>query len=147
MRGRPGPGRPRIDQQETCMSMRTLSRHGDDGAVAVLYAIVFAVVLVPLMSLGTAALVRSTTTGELQRAADAGSLAGAATIPFGDLAFAQQFLAATASGATHQPLRDLGLSFPGDDPLTVACDKVALPDAKDNHNVGHTFAGSPTCDA
>jgi hypothetical protein len=121
----------------------------DDGAVAVLYAIVFAVVLVPMLGIGTTALVRATTTGELQRAADAGSLAGAASIPTADVNFARSFLAATAGGPTDQTLRNLGLDYPGHDPLTVACDDVAVPNATDQHNVAVAgkFAGAPTCQA
>ena len=119
----------------------------DEGAVAVLYAIVLALVLVPLMAVGTAALVRSTTTGELQRAADAGSLAGSAAIPFGDPSFAARFLAATAGGPTAATLASLGLTHPGPDPLTIACDDIALPSASDSHNVARSFAGPPTCEA
>jgi hypothetical protein len=120
----------------------------DEGAVAVLYAIVLVFALVPALVVGTTALVRSTTTGELQRAADAGSLAGAAAIPFGDVNFAREFVAATAGGAsTGQTLRDLGLDYPGDDPLSVACDDVALPNATDAHNVSHSYADAPTCEA
>src|SRR3954447_6963208 len=106
--------------------------HGnDDGAVAVLYAIVLMLVLVPSLALGTTTLVRSTTTGELQRAADAGSLAGAASIPFADVNFARTFAAATAGGPTGATLRAMGLDYPGHDPLTVACADIAVPDATD----------------
>src|SRR3954452_16274806 len=122
--------------------------HGNDsGAVAVLYAIVLMVVLVPSLALGTTTLVRSTTTGELQRAADAGSLAGAAAIPFGDVNFARNFVAATAGGPTGQTLRGLGLDYPGDDPRTVACADVAVPDATDAHNLSDDYASPPTCEA
>ena len=129
------------------MSLPSLARR-DDGAVAVLYAFVLAVVLVPLLGVTTTTLVRSTTTGELQRAADAGSLAGAASIPFGDVNFAHQFIAATAGGSTSQTLRNLGLDYPGDDPLKVACDDVAVPNATDKSNVAQAYkAGTPKCEA
>ena len=121
------------------------ARH-DDGAVAVLYAIVLAGVLVPLFALGTTALVRSTTNGELQRAGDAGALAGAAAIPFGDVNFARNFLAATAGGQrTDRRLRDLGLAYDGEDPLDVACNEVALPNANDSHGLGSRYATAVSC--
>jgi hypothetical protein len=120
----------------------------DDGAVAVLYAIVLAGVIMPVFALGTTALVRSTTNGELQRAADAGALAGAAAIPFGDINFARNFLAATAGGQrTDRRLRDLGLSYDGEDPLDVACTDVALPNANDAHGLGSRFAAATSCHA
>ena len=119
----------------------------DDGAVAVLYAIVLVFVLVPSIVVGTTTLVRSTTTGELQRAADAGSLAAAAAIPFGDVNFARNFVAATAGGSSGQTLRDLGLDYPGDDPKTIACDDVAVPNATDSSNLSDDYATAPTCEA
>jgi hypothetical protein len=86
----------------------------DDGAVAVIYAIVLLGVLMPVFALSTTALVRSTTNGELQRAADAGALAGAAAIPFGDVNFARNFLTATSGGRlSDRRLRDLGLAYDG----------------------------------
>lgn len=117
----------------------------DDGAVAVLYAIVLAGVLAPVFALSTTALVRSTTNGELQRAGDAGALAGAAAIPFGDVNFARNFLAATAGGPTDRRLRDLGLSYDGEDPLDVACNDVALPNANDSHGLGSRYATAVSC--
>ena len=117
----------------------------DDGAVAVVYAIVLAGVLAPIFALGTTALVRSTTNGELQRAGDAGALAGAAAIPFGDVNFARNFLAATAGGRTDRRLRDLGLSYDGVDPLDVACRDVALPNANDSHGLGSRYATAVSC--
>lgn len=113
------------------MLHRIVRARRDDGAVAVLYAIVLAGVIVPLFAVSTTALVRSTTSGDLQRAADAGALAGAAAIPFGDVNFARNFLDKTSYGATDQPLTELGLDYTGDDPLVVACDRVAKPNAND----------------
>lgn len=118
----------------------------DDGAVAVLYAIVLAFVIMPIFALSTTALVRSTTNGELQRAGDAGALAGAAAIPFGDVNFARNFLAATAGvDGTDRRLRDLGLSYSGQDPLDIACNGVALPNANDSHGLGSRFATAVSC--
>ena len=119
----------------------------DDGAVAVLYAIVLVAIILPLFAVGTTALVRSTTNGELQRAADAGALAGAAAIPFGDVNFARNFLSATAGGWTDRRLRDLGLDYTADDPLDVACTQVAMANAGDPHEIGHRFATSTSCHA
>ncbi|MBV9291882.1 MAG: hypothetical protein JO222_05475, partial [Frankiales bacterium] len=119
----------------------------DEGAIVVLYAIVFAFVLAPLLAIGTTTLVRSSTSGELQRAADAGALAGASEIPFGDVAFARAFIDATSNGSTDRALTDLGLSYTGEDPLRVACQDVALPDATGKSTTGHIFATAPTCHA
>lgn len=118
----------------------------DDGAVAVLYAIVLAGVIMPVFALGTTTLVRSTTNGELQRASDAGALAGAAAIPFGDVNFARNFIAATAGGQrTDRRLRDLGLAYDGEDPLDIACSEVALPNANDGHGLGSRYATAVSC--
>jgi hypothetical protein len=120
----------------------------DDGAVAVIYAIVLLGVLMPVFALSTTALVRSTTNGELQRAADAGALAGAAAIPFGDVNFARNFLDATAGGqGTERRLRDLGLSYDAEDPLDIACNDVALPNANDGHGLGSRYATAVGCSA
>jgi len=119
----------------------------DEGAIALIYAIVLSFVLMPLLAVGTTTLVRSTTVGELQRAADAGALAGAATIPFGDVNFARNFIDATTPGPTDRPLRALGLAYDGEDPLDVACQDIALPQAADTENVGHDYADPPTCAA
>lgn len=120
----------------------------DDGAVAVIYAIVLLGVLMPVFALSTTALVRSTTNGELQRAADAGALAGAAAIPFGDVNFARNFLTATSGGRlSDRRLRDLGLAYDGEDPLDVACNDVALPNANDSHGLGSRYATAVNCSA
>lgn len=100
----------------------------------------------PVFALSTTALVRSTTNGELQRAADAGALAGAAAIPFGDVNFARNFLTATSGGRlSDRRLRDLGLVYDGQDPLDIACDGVALPNATDSHGLGSRYAKSVSC--
>lgn len=112
------------------MLHRIVRARRDDGAVAVLYAIVLAGIILPVFAVGSTALVRSTTNGELQRAADAGALAGASAIPFGDVNFADNYLAATIGGGTDRRLRDLGLSYTAEDPLDVAC-AVAMANASD----------------
>lgn len=129
--------------------LRYLVRSRDDnGAVAVLYAIVLVGIILPIFAVATTALVRTTTNGELQRAADAGALAGAAAIPFGDVNFARNFLTATAGGRlSDRRLRDLGLAFDGEDPLDVACDDVAMPNATDAHGLGSRFGSTPSCRA
>jgi hypothetical protein len=120
---------------------------GDDGAIAVVYGIVFAAVMVPLMALGTTTYVRSTTAGELQRAADSGALAGAATIPVGNLNYALDYLDATSGGATTFPISHVGIDYTVPEPLQVACDR-AVASASDPANVATTYAlryGSPSC--
>jgi len=92
--------------------------------------------------------VRSTTNGELQRAADAGALAGAAAIPFGDVNFARNFLVATSGGhISDRRLRNLGLSYDGEDPLDVACNDIAMPNATDSHSLGSRYASAVSCSA
>lgn len=113
--------------------------HEDDGAVAVLFGVLFAFVLLPLLVLGTTTYVRSTTAAELQRASDSGALAGAATIPFGNAHFALDYIDATSGGATTDTLDLLGLDYPYPDPLQVACDQ-ARHSASDPHNVGYVYA-------
>lgn len=129
--------------------MRMTSRStGDSGTVAVLYAIVFGIVIVPLIALGTSTYVRTTTDGELERAADSGALAAAAAIPFGNLQFATDYVNATSGGATTQTLADLGLTYPLPDPLQVACDQASRS-ATDTRNVAATYAlpnGGVQCD-
>jgi len=129
--------------------LRRLDRaRRDDGAVAVLYAVVLVFVILPLFAVTTTALVRSTTSGELQRAADAGALAGASEIPFGDVNFARAFLDATAGGQrTDRRLRDLGLDYAGEDPRDVACSEVAMPDASSADGIGSKYAASTNCEA
>lgn len=125
------------------MSLRTRLNQ-DTGAIAVIYTIVFAFVLAPMLALGSTTLIRSTTAGELRRAADAGALAGAAAIPLGDVNFARNFLAATAGGDTDRSLRQMGLAYVGQDPLDVACAGFAMPNATDSHNVAsHSGGKSP----
>jgi len=130
------------------MSIRK-TLHEDSGAIAVLYSIVFAFVVVPMLVVGTTTYVRSATTGELQRASDSGALAGAAMIPFGDSSFVLNYIDATSGGATTDTLSQLGLNYPSEDPRIAACDQ-AQRSANDSHNVGATYAvknGPVTCDS
>ena len=131
------------------MSLRA-RMHEDDGAIAVLYGIVFTFVVVPLLVLGTTTYVRASTTGELQRASDSGALAAAAAIPFGDTHFVIDYLNATSNGATTDTLSRLGLDYSLPDPLQIACDQ-AQRSATDSHNVGAFYAlkknGPATCNA
>ena len=120
------------------MSIRK-AMHEDNGAVAVLYSIVLAFLVVPMLVVGTTTYVRSTTTGELQRASDSGALAGAAMIPFGNTNFVLNYINATSGGATTETLNQLGLNYPSQDPLVAACDQ-AQRSATDPSNVGATYA-------
>ncbi|HET6908681.1 MAG TPA: hypothetical protein VFH54_05020 [Mycobacteriales bacterium] len=127
------------------MKMQTRLRE-DSGAIAVVYAVVFVFVVVPLLVVGTTTYVRSSTTGELQRASDSGALAGAATIPFGNASFVLDYIDATSDGATTDTLNQLGLDYSSPDPLQVACDQ-AVRSATDPHNVAATYATAPSCQA
>src|SRR3954468_24219356 len=119
----------------------------DDGAVAVLVSLVLLFVVFPLLGLGYATYVRGATAGELSRAADSGSLAGAASIPLGDLTFAT-----TAAGG------GAGVPLPAGapDPLALACAQ-ARSAARTDDGFAHDFtvpkpgrahlSSSFTCDA
>lgn len=125
--------------------MRTRARLDEDrGAIAVLYGVLFTFVIAPLLVVSSTSLVRSTTTGELQRAADSGALAGAASMPFGNVQFAINYINATSGGAASVSLSQLGLSYPFTDPLQVACNQTTAS-TSDSHNVGKSFASSFTC--
>src|SRR4051812_46728483 len=119
---------------------------GDDGAVAVVVALVLAFVMMPLTALGTGAYVRSTSVSELQRSADSGSLAAAASVPLGDINFAVNFLDAATDGATTQTLQQLGLHYDHVDPLDIAC-QVAHDNATAPTAVSAAYADDPTCSA
>ena len=130
------------------MSIRR-AMHEDNGAVAVLYSIVLAFLVVPMLVVGTTTYVRSTTTGELQRASDSGALAGAAMIPFGNTNFVLSYIDATSGGATTATLNQLGLNYPSEDPRIAACDQ-AQQSATNRDNVGFTYAvknGPVTCES
>ncbi len=109
-------------------------RQSDDGAIAVLWAIVLAVLAAPLAGLVLASYVRTATVAELQRAADQGALAGAAVVPLGDLNFAKAYLDATSGGATSGAGTPLaGYLPPGPaNPLAVACAQARIALAADD---------------
>src|SRR5205823_3534205 len=90
------------------------------GAIAVLAAVVVVTLLLPLAALAVTAHVREGAAAELQRAAEAGALAGASSIPLGDLSMVNAYVAG------------LGLSFPPtSDPLVIACDQARKAIAAD----------------
>lgn len=99
---------------------RTRAAGDDRGAVAVLACIVVVMLLLPAVALAVTAHVREGAAAELQRAAEAGALAGAASIPLGDLSMVNAYAAG------------LGLSFPpASDPLVIACDQARRAMAAD----------------
>jgi hypothetical protein len=137
-----------LSQEEEIPVRRRSAPRRDDGAIAVIVAIVLAFALMPAIALGTGTYVRSTTSAELNRASDTGALAGAAEIPLGNLTFAGDYLnQITGSQLPGTTLQQLGISDPAiPDPLQDAC-KAALRDAQNSSNLGHAYAGTPTCSA
>lgn len=81
---------------------------GDDGAVAVLVALVVVGVLLPVSALGLNTYVRNTTLAELQRSADSAALAGAASIPLSDPQYVRTLLALP----TLEPVPDIPVDAP-----------------------------------
>jgi hypothetical protein len=119
-------------------------RHGrhEDGAVAVIVALVLAFAMIPALALGTGSYVRSVTSTEQQRATDSGALAGASEIPLGDLNFAEKYIATIPAGGTiSTTLENLGIQNTAGlpDPLQDAC-AVALRDARQNENLASSYA-------
>jgi hypothetical protein len=96
---------------------------GDGGAVAILVSLVLLFAVFPLLALGYTTYVRGATGAELSRSADSGSLAGAASIPLGDLSFA----VASANAATGVPL-----PAGAPDPLALACEQASAAAAADD---------------
>ena len=123
----------------------------DDGAVAVVWAIVLSLLVAPLTGLALTTYVRTGVSAELQRAADAGALAGAASIPLGDLNYLAAYLAATNLGPTTAVGTTLATYLPpgAANPLTVACAHAVQSLAVDNGFSGKWAAphGAPTCSA
>jgi hypothetical protein len=114
----------------------------DEGAVAVVVALVLAFAMIPAMALGTGTYVRSVTATELQRAADSGALAGASEIPLGDLNFVEKYISTIpAGGAVSTTLQNLGIQNTAGmkDPLQDAC-AVALHDAQQDENLASSYA-------
>jgi hypothetical protein len=90
------------------------------GAIAILAAIVVLFVALPLAAIGMTTYVREGSLGELQRAADAGALAGAASIPLGDINFVRQYV-------DNPVALGLGSYFSAaPNPLDVACEQARL---------------------
>src|SRR3569623_3694779 len=139
------PGRVVLsNEKENPVRGRSAPRR-DDGAIAVIVAIVLAFALMPAIALGTGTYVRSTTSAELNRASDTGALAGAAEVPLGNLTFAGDYLnQITGSQLPGTTLQQLGLTDPSlPDPLQDAC-KAALKDAENSNNLGQAYATTPT---
>lgn len=91
---------------------RTGASSDERGGIAVLAAIVVATLVLPVMALALTANVREGAAAELQRAAEAGALAGASSIPLGDLSMANKYVGGL-------------ISFPAaSDPLVIACDQA-----------------------
>lgn len=120
--------------------MRMMRRN--DGAMAIFVSVVALFVLLPLVGLASSSIIRGGVQAELQMGADAGALAGAASIPVGDF----EDLNAVLSGAPSSP------TIPGAiDPLSVACEQ-ARRTLGANGLLGDTYttrsgAGDVTCDA
>lgn len=114
---------------------------GDDGAVAVIVALLLAFALIPALALGTGTYVRSSTSTELQRASDSGALAGAAEIPLGDINFAENYIASITGSGVVTTLQSLGIQNAGQlpNPLVDAC-KVALADGTNANNLATSYA-------
>ncbi len=64
----------------------------EQGATAILIALLALFVLLPLAGLATSSFIRAGTVAELSLAADAGALAGAAAIPVGDIEFLAAYI-------------------------------------------------------
>jgi hypothetical protein len=111
----------------------------EDGAVAILVSLLMLFVLFPAMALGYGSYIRSGAAAELSRSADSGSLAGAASIPLGDLSFLQSYLA--GQGGT------IPLPGGGADPLDVACQQAATAAADDSAFAHDWASGAPSCSA
>jgi hypothetical protein len=121
-------------------------RGRDEGAVAVIVALVLAFAMIPALALGTGSYVRSTTATEQQRAADSGALAGASEIPLGDINFAEKYIASIPAGGTiSTTLEDLGIQNASGlpDPLQDAC-TVALKDAQQANNLAVAYSSYDT---
>jgi hypothetical protein len=84
-----------VNQRALCVIARR-----ETGAMAVLMALVITVVLVPLTALAVDNFTRTGVQSELQRAADAGALAGAARIQLGDPSKSPQLVKDIANAST-----------------------------------------------
>lgn len=135
--------------------------HGETGAIAILTTILLVGGVLPLTALGASAYVRTSTAAQLQNAADAGALAGAAQIPLLNLSALSSLLTGYADSSDTvlqssdpTPTIPAALNPPsGSDAaqsaLANAC-MVALVDARTGHGLGATYAvpnGPLTCKA
>lgn len=120
-----------------------------DGAVAILVAIILVGLAVPLISAGLSGYVRSGTAGELQRSADVGALAGARVIPLGDPEFVRTYLDSVLTppdSSGDGPVGSLVPTFGGPDPLAVACD-TALAALGSDSALGEDYSTTASCSA
>ena len=115
---------------------------GEEGATAVLLAILLVGVLVPLSVAALSAYVRTGTIDEVQRSADVGALAGARVIPLGDPEFIRTYLNAISSGSSQLP------SFGGPDPLAEASARARIALLEDSSLGGDfTDVDAAQCEA
>jgi hypothetical protein len=130
-------------------------RHASDrGALAVVFMVVITLVLVPLAAYGVNSYVRNGVYGEMQRAADQGALAAAASIPLGDPSALAPILADTT--LSHQAIYDriaaqllVGCAVDPTSPdcptgIGVAVCTAALSPAG---NLGAAYGRNPACTA
>lgn len=116
---------------------------GEEGATAVLLAILLIGVLIPLSAAALSAYVRTGTIDEVQRSADVGALAGARVIPLGNPEFLRNYLNAIASGGS--PVIP---SFGGPDPLAEACGRARVALIEDSSLGGdYTDIDAAECSA
>lgn len=137
----------------------------DDGAMAILIAIVLTAVAIPVSAYGVTQLVRDGLRGELQRAADQGAVSGASMIPLADPTNLKTLAASNPTGVgstaglipsgwcTKGPA-ELGSVVTssgagGSCPLDVAC-KAAMTSLDTDTAYGRHYAtpyGVPSCSA
>ncbi len=141
----------------------------EEGATAILIALLALFVLLPLAGLSTSSFIRSGTQAELNLAADAGALAGAANIPMGDLAFVVTYVNSFAQVRACPPLpcdqvppndaidpnnpndainEQIEMILPGKpNPITIACDQAEAA-LERNGRLGDAFGTeAPFCSA
>lgn len=146
---------PRRSPSCFAVGSRRLVLRDDGGVIAVITAIVVAAVLVPVAALGLTAYVRAGVRGEMQRAAESGALAGAASLNLLNLG-------ALSAVTLRDPLQDLTTVLPPALPnplgpsgracraaLTAYGTPLSDPsrDAADRSPLSVGFADTPACDA
>ncbi len=115
------------------MGLKHFFKKAEEGATAVLLTILLLGALLPLAAIGLSSYVRTGTSDELQRSADAGALAGARLIPLGNPEFVRAYLAAAASPGSLIP------TFGGVDPLAEACARARTALIEDS-TLGEDYA-------